>query len=340
MPRTALSDVFIPETFASYQIEDSILKSAFITSGIMVNNGEMNDLANNSGYITTMPFWNRIDSSIEPNYSNDVYTDIAEPQKVTAAEQIARIADLNEGFSAADLVDALSGKDPLKMVASTIDEYWVEQLQRRVLAAAIGLYNDNVAANAGDMVVDVSSANMVVADTNRFNAETMVNATLTLGDSMRKITGMAVHSVVYGKMIKDDLIEFVADSQGKLTIPTYMGKVVVVDDGMPIIGGDGSAVAFKYLSVLFGRGAFGYGRGNPKVPSEFEREPARGNGGGFETLWSRKRWVIHPFGYKFNSTTITGPGLSPTWADLKLAANWERVLNRKNVPLAFLVTNA
>lgn len=339
MPRTTLSDVFVPETFASYQIEDPIIKSELLTSGIMVTNGDMNDLANNSGYITTMPFWNQIDSSIEPNYSNDVYTDIAEPQKVTAAEQIARISDLNEGFSSADLVTPLSGKDPLKYVAAHVDGYWREQAQRRLIAITIGLYNDNVATNGGDMVVDLSSANATVADSNRFNATSIINASLTMGDSMRKITGMAVHSVVFGKMLKDDLIVYEKDSEGKMTIPTYLGKTVVVDDGMPIIGGDGVTVAFKYLTVLYGRGAIGYGAGTPKVPSEFEREPARGNGGGFETLWIRKRWVMHPMGYKFESATITGPGLSPTWADLKLATNWTRVLNRKNVPLAFLVTN-
>lgn len=339
MARTAISDVFVPETFASYQIEDPIIKSELVTSGIMVNNADMDDLANNAGYITTMPFWNQIDSSLEPNYSNDVYTDIAEPQKVTAAEQVARIADLNEGFSSADLVSSLSGKDPMKFVAAHIDQFWVEQSQRRLLATTIGLYNDNVAANAGDMVKDVSSADMTVADANRMNATTMIGAVLTLGDQMKKITGMAVHSLVYGNMLANDLIEFVPDSQGKLTIPTYMGKTVLVDDGMPIIGGNGTTVAFKYLSVLFGRGAFGYGAGTPKVPSEFQRDADRGNGGGFETLWSRKRWVMHPFGYKFLSATITGPGLSPTWADLKLATNWERVLNRKNVPLVFLVTN-
>ena len=340
MARTTLSDVFVPETFASYQIEDPVAKSALLNSGIMVTNGELNSLADNAGFITTMPFWNPIGTDLEPNYSNDVYTDVAEPQNVTAAEQIARITDLNEGWSSADLVSALSGRDPMKYVAQQVDEYWVQQAQRRLIATAIGIYNDNVADDDGDMVVDRSATGATVAEENRFNSSAVIAASLTLGDQLNRITGMAVHSVIYGKMLSDDLIEFIPDSQGKMTIPTYLGKTVIVDDGMPIVGGDGSTVAFKYLTILFGRGAFGYGAGTPKVPFEYEREPARGNGGGFETLWVRKRWVIHPAGYKFNSTTITGPGLSPTWADLKLASNWERVVtSRKSVPLTFLVTN-
>lgn len=340
MARTQLSDVWVPETFASYQIEDPIVKTELISSGIMVTNAELNDLASGPGFITTLPFWKQIDSSIEPNYSNDVYTDEAEPQKVETAEQVARVAHLNEGFSAADLVTPLSGKDPLKFVAAHVDQYWREQAQKRLIATAIGVYNDNVASNGGDMRIDLSSANNTVADSNRFGSTAFINAALTMGDAMKKVTGMAVHSMIYGKMLKDDEIEFIKDSTGSLEIPTYKGKVVLVDDGMPIVGGDGTTVAFKYLTILFGQGAFGYGSGAARVPSEYERSAARGNGGGFETLWSRKVWVMHPLGYKFTSTTITGPGMAPTWADLKLATNWERVVSRKNVPLAFLITNA
>jgi len=339
MARTTLSNVFVPETFASYQIEDPVTNTDFAQSGVVSVDGALNAYADSAGFITTVPFWKPLDTTAEPNYGNDVYTDVADPNNIQAGEQIARISDLNEGWSAARLVAALAGRDPMKQIASEVDRFWAEQFQTRVLAITVGLYNDNKAANGGDMVIDISSANNTVTDANRFSSDAIVNATLTMGDAMKKITAMAVHSVVYGKMIKNDMIDFVADSEGKLTIPTYMGKRVVVTDAMPIIGGDGSTVAFKYLSVLFGAGAIGYGMGTPDKPTELDSEPARGNGAGFETLWSRKRWLIHPFGYKFNSTTITGPGLSPTWADLKSAANWERVVNRKNVPLAFLVTN-
>lgn len=339
MPRTTLADVFIQDVFESYQVEDSVEKTAFVESGAVVASAAFNELAQTSGRITTMPFWRPLDASTEPNYDNDVYTDVAEPQAVGTDEMIARIADLNEGFSSADLVIPISGKEPLKYVAAHIDGYWNQQFQRRVLATSIGIYNDNVAANGGDMVVNISISDGTVTDANRFSAEAVVNATLTLGDAMSKITGLAVHSVVYGRMLKLDLIDFVPDSEGKLTIPTYMGKTVIVDDGLPVLPGTGAAPKLQYVCILFGTGAFGYARGTPAKPSEFEREASRGNGGGFETLWSRKRWIIHPYGFSFTSTTITGPGYAPTWADLKLATNWERKLSRKHIPLAFLVVN-
>lgn len=339
MPRTSISDVWVPEVFASYQTIDPIRQSAFVTSGVLSANPLVDEAASSPGQITTVPFWNPIDSSLEPNYDNDDYADVAEPQKVTAGEMVARIADLNEGWSTADLAATLAGKDPLKHVAAQIDGYWVEQLQRRLIATAVGIYNDNVTNDLGDMVVDRSAAGNTITDANLFSSSAVVAAQLTMGDRLGNISAMAMHSVVYASLIKQDLITFEKNSEGKMDIPYYMGKYVIVDDGMPIIGGDGTAVAFKYLTVLFGKGAFGYGAGQPKVPHEFERDPSRGNGGGFETLWVRKRWILHPQGFTFKSATVTGPGKAATWADLKLADNWDRVLKRKNVPMAFLVTN-
>lgn len=339
MARVTLADVWVPETFGSYQTVDPIMQSAFVTSGILTSNQYLQDAASSAGYLSTTPFWNPIDSTIEPNYGNDVYTDIADTQKITMGEQTVRIASLNEGWSSASLVAVLVGKDPLKQIATQIDGYWVEQLQRRLISTAIGVYNDNVTDGASDMIVDKSSANMTVIGTNLFSSSAVVATQLTMGDRMGKFVGMAVHSVVYANLVSADMIVYNKPSENSLAVPTYLGMYVVVDDGMPIVGGNGTTVAFKYLTVFFGAGAFGYGAGTPKVPFEYEREASRGNGEGFDTLWVRKRWVIHPEGYDYKSVTTTGPGLSPTWADLKLATNWERKLVRKNVRLAFLVTN-
>lgn len=339
MANVTLSDVWIPSVFASYQIKDSVEQSAFVESGIATNNALFNELANGPGRITTMPFWNDLDASLEPNYSNDVYTDIADPQGLGTGEMLARISDLNEGWGASDLVSSLNGTDPLKLIAGRVDAYWQRQFQRRAIATAIGVYNDNVAANGGDMVIDISDAAMAVDAANQISSTAVINASLTFGDRIDAVGAIALHSVVYGQLLKQNLITFEPTSDQGKTIATYLGKRVIVDDGMPIVGGDGTTVAYKYLSIMFAPGAFGYGKGNAKVPSEFERFAARGNGGGFETLWIRKRWIVHPAGYSFTSATVTGPGLSPTWADLKLATNWTRVMDRKNVGMAFIVSN-
>lgn len=338
MANTEISDIFVPEVFQSYQVNDTVEKTVFVESGVVALSPTLDQRADSGGMLTTIPFWNDLDASIEPNYSNTTYTDIATPQKIDSGEMTARIAYLNEGFSSSDLNKELAGSDPMQRIANRVDSYWSRQFQRRVLSIAIGIYNDNVAANGGDMVVDVSSTTPgTITDANRFTAPGLIDANYTLGDAAPGVSVLALHSIIYKKMLKDQLIDFIPDAQGKLTIPTYLQMRVVVDDGMPTFG---TGVDRKYLCILFGAGALGYGRGNPRVPSEVQRYAERANGGGVEVLWSRKTWLIHPSGFNFLSTTITGPGLSPTWADLQLATNWERVLDRKKIPLAFYVVNA
>ena len=136
-------------------------------------------------------------------------------------------------------------------------------------------------------------------------------------------------------MVKNDDIDFIPDSEGNLVIPTYLGLRVIVDDGMNVEAGDTDG--FKYTSVLFGAGAFGFGVGSPEVPVEIERYADQGNGGGIETLWVRETYVLHPFGFK--STGTPNNGISYTLSELATAGTVDRVIERKNIPLAFLVTN-
>lgn len=337
MARVTLSNVIIPDVFADYITINSPEKTAFAQSGALSAGGQWDAYAATPGFTTTMPFWNDLDANVEPNYGNDVYTDIAEPQAVTTGEMVARIALLNEGWSAMRFVKELLKQDPMTHIASRINAFWDKQLQRRAIAVSLGVFNDNVAANGGDMVVDISVSTGTPTDANRFNVDAFVDTAFTLGDDYQNLTAIAVHSVIASKMVKNDQIEYIKDSEGNLSIPTFKGKAVVIDDGLPTFG---TGVTRRYLSILWGQGAIGFGQDEVAyADGEVDREPNRGNGQGVDTLWSRRKWLIHPYGFKFLSTTITGPGLSPTWADLGLATNWERILPRKQVPMAFLVSN-
>ena len=74
-----------------------------------------------------------------------------------------------------------------------------------------------------------------------------------------------------------------------------------------------------------------------KTPFETEREPAAGQGGGQEIVYTRKAFVLHPLGYSFNGTTVSQT--TPTNADLELVANWDRVKERKKIGIAALGCN-
>ncbi|EGI0876418.1 hypothetical protein IF455_004542 [Salmonella enterica] len=328
---------------ASYMTEDPVEKTAFFDSGILTPTPYAAEIANGPSNIANLPFWKAIDTSIEPNYSNDVYQDIATPRAIQTGEMMARVAYLNEGFGQADLTVELTSQNPLQSVASRLDNFWQRQAQRRLIATALGLYNDNVAATdeyheQNDMVVDVSA-------TLGFDAGAFIDATQTMGDALMGNGGevlgaIAMHSFVYAQARKAQLIDFIRDAENNTMFATYQGYRVIVDDSMTVVG---QGAQRKFISIIFGRGAIGYGEGNPVMPLEYEREASRANGGGVETLWTRKTWLLHPFGYSFTSAVITGNGTetiarSASWQDLANAANWNRVVDRKHVPIAFLVT--
>jgi hypothetical protein len=87
---------------------------------------------------------------------------------------------------------------------------------------------------------------------------------------------------------------------------------------------------------MFGGGAFGFGSATPPNPVAVSRVEEAALGGGMETLWERKTWVMHPFGYQYVSTPAA---VSPSIAELSAAASWTRVIDRKLVPMAFIITN-
>ncbi|OMM48320.1 hypothetical protein BCA78_23260, partial [Salmonella enterica subsp. enterica serovar Enteritidis] len=129
---------------ASYMTEDPVEKTAFFDSGILTPTPYAAEIANGPSNIANLPFWKAIDTSIEPNYSNDVYQDIATPRAIQTGDMMARVAYLNEGFGQADLTVELTSQNPLQSVASRLDNFWQRQAQRRLIATALGLYNDNV----------------------------------------------------------------------------------------------------------------------------------------------------------------------------------------------------
>lgn len=327
----------------SYQTQDPVEKTAFFQSGILTPTPYAAEIARGSSNIANIPYWKPIDASIEPNYSNDVYEDIAVPRNIETGMMMARVAYLNEGFGQADLVVELTNQNPLQSIAARLDNFWQRQAQRRLLATTLGIYNDNIAATdsyheQNDMVVDVSAAG-------GFDSNAFIDATQTMGDALNAASGsvlgvLAVHSYVYGQMRKQQLIDFIRDADNNTEIATFQGYRIVVDDQMTVIG---TGASRKFVNVIFGAGAIGYGEGNPEHPTEYERQAARGNGGGVEVLWSRKTWLMHPLGYSFTSAVITGNGTetvarSASWQDLTNASNWNRVMDRKQVPIAFLVT--
>ena len=341
MATVLLSDIIDVTVFQDLPALFDPRKTAFFESGIIASSALLDSLANAAGKTAELPFWNDLDPTADPNLSSDAPGTSATPGNIDQGEQISRKAFLNYGWSASDLATELAmGDSPMTAVRNRIDRWWTHQWQRRLVATCNGVYADNVANDSGDMVSNVSGAtNADITANTVFTRANFTSAAFTLGDSYDTLSAIAVHYTVYKRMVDNDEIDYIPDSTGRLTIPTYLGLRVIVDANMPYTaagGTDPTDTAPKYTSILFGQGAFGYGEGMPPNPVEIQREAAQGNGAGVETLWSRKTWIIHPFGFKVAATPAAN---SFTLTELATAATWDRVIDRNSIPLAFLVTN-
>lgn len=348
MASTQLTDVIIPDVYLSYTAVNNPELTAFFQSGVAVPVPNLSAVFASGGRIAFLPYWKDLDPTVEPNYGTDNVGDVATPQKVTAGEMATRIAQLNQGYSAADLVTEIAGSSPMQQVRNRFGAYWMHQWQRRLLAVVKGVIAENIANGSSDMIYNAALETTVgVTNANLFSRGAFTAAVFSLGDHFGQIVAMAVHSVVYKRMVDNDDITFIPPSHPDPTLPLeaqqqayYLGKRIIVDDTMPTVAGSGNPASIKYTSVLFGAGAIGYAEGitGPQIPVEVYRRPDEGNGAGIEQIWERKSWIIHPFGYKWLEESLTN-GYSPTWADLGNAANWQRQIDRRLVPLAFLITN-
>lgn len=335
MALTQLADIIDVTVFQDLPAVNTPELTAFFQSGVVVRSPLLDSLANSAGKTAELPFWKDLDGTDETNYSDDSENS-ATPNKVIQGEQISRKSFVNNGWKEADLASELSmGGDALTQVRNRVDTYFTRQWQRRIIAMSNGLLADNVANNSGDMVSDIAAESIATQTAaTKWSRSAFTTAVFTLGDAFGGISALAVHSAIYKQMVDADDIDFIPDSNGSLIIPTFMGKTVIVDDGMTVTAG--STDGFKYTTILFGAGAFGYGEGMAKVPVEVAREAAEGNGGGTEALWVRKTFLLHPFGYQ---SVGTPAGSSFTHAELATATTWSRVVERKNIPVAFLICN-
>lgn len=339
-----LSDAYIHDVYESYFAVDDVETTNFYNAGIIATDATFNGIARSGGKQVTIPYWGDLDATIEPNYSNDDWNDVSEVHGIGSGHQTARMAWVNQSFGTMDLVKELANSDPMARIRARFQSYWEKQLQHRILAVCTGILADNVANDSGDMIIDISG---LTGDAAVFNSDAFVDAAYTLGDHVDSLTVIAIHSLIMARMVKNDEIVYVPDSQGKLTIPTYKGRLVVVDDGLGTTGAGADRV---YTSIIFGQGAFGFGgeRGNvfaiglgvPAVSSEVKRYPEKGAGGGAEAIWERNTWLIHPRGFDWIEGTLASGELSPTLADLRTATHWDRKVDRKLVPLAFIKSKA
>jgi len=337
MATTQLSDLYSPLVFDEAVAEKFDELNAFLRSGVLVDQPMLSDMASVGGFVGEMPFFKPLDASSEPDYTNDNPAAFSTPANITTGTQKYRLAKMHKSWSTMDFARelGLAGMDPLEAITTKVAKYWAIQEEKRLIASGMGIMADNVANDAGDMVEDIYSDIAAPVAANIISAEAIQDAKQTSGDHQGEYTAIGMHSVTFNTLNKANLIDFIPNSEGRINFPTYLGLAVVVDDSLPVVSGVNSPA---YITILYTPGSFGYGTGRMLKPSELDRDPSSGNGGGEDILHSRRNDIIHPTGLAFTSNTVAS-STTATLAELRLAVNWDRVMSRKNIGMAFLKHN-
>lgn len=346
MAVTKIADVVVPEIYTPYKQLVTEQKSALIQSGVVARDASIDTLLNGGGLTFNTPSWKDLDND-EENTSTDNEASFSVPKKIGTVTEISVRLNRNQSWSAMDLAADLAGSKPMTAIGNRVGYYWTRRLQAMFIATMQGVFADNAAApTAGehvqnDLTNNISGAAYSAGVTD-FSAEAFIDTAVTMGDSAEALGMCFMHSIVYARAQKNNLIDFIPDANGVVNIPTFLGRRVIVDDGLPNPAGTGAAqtAAGIYHTWLFGGGAVRYGVGTPETPFETDRLPSAGDGGGQEVMYDRVQWCLHPVGHAYVGTPPNGgPTNAATTNNLAAATSWQRVFTeRKQIKVARLIT--
>ncbi|MCI4436222.1 MAG: hypothetical protein JHC33_05355, partial [Ignisphaera sp.] len=289
-----LANLIQRDQYAMEVLRASIRKSVFWQSGLIVNDMELTRLMNaNVGSTFMFDYYNDLADN-EGRISDDSAT-VATTDGITTGSDVAIGNYRNRSWGARNITANLSATgDPLQAIAGRIGAYWARQMDTTAIAVVNGIIAGNAANNAGDMINNKTTVSI--------DLPMVVDTKQTAGDAQDFFGAMICHSAIKTSLVKQGIVDKIYDAQGNFLYESFIGLRLVVTDSVPTGTAIPGGVAGDYLTYIVGTGMFGYGEGQPKLPNEVFYQPAVGNGAGEETLWSRKNFCIHPYGFSFKQT--------------------------------------
>lgn len=348
MASNNLQNIYARDELNEAMINDTTYKSAVIDSGLIEEDGDLASVvAMGHGRKVTNVGWNDISDPLStgnaaqatthnPGYTDDSATDLIMNANSTYEYDTVKCLPAY-GMGQKEIVKACSFvADPVTALNGKVSGYWARFFDKYAVSMLNGVYADNKANDSSDMIAGDGTA--------AISAELIMDGVATLGDAAEFGTGtLIINSAAMQVLRKEQLIDFIPSAENSaVMIPYFQGiRVIVSDQGFS----DTTCV-----SVYAAPGAMVIGRSTQNIiPSETWRNPLSGVGGGEEMLITRQQFAMGVKGYSWQDATVTGsvssgsiPGLAagtklwPAIADQALAANWDRVVDRKNVKIAFI----
>ena len=316
-------------------------------------------------YITTT-LRGLISGSTPANYDGN--TDMPKNSTTTFRHSRVVVGRMNSWTENDFSYDITGGEDFLENVAQQVAEYWSEIDQDTLVHVLNGVFN--MTGTANKKFVDSHTYDVTAVENSEgkvgYMDATTVNTGMqrACGDNKGKFTLAIMHSVVATNLENLKILVYLKfnDANGierEIGIGTINGRLVLVDDGMPVEevapvaakgtpGAEGYVEAqegyTKYTTYVLGDGAIEYTDCGAKVPYEVNRDPD--TNGGQDTLYSRQRKCFSPYGISFTQENMAS--LSPTDAELEDGSNWELVstqgtktkqyIDHKAIPIARVIS--
>lgn len=297
--------------------ENSLIKNGLFT---VVNKYRSKMSEQAGGYFVTEPIKGRIGGD-PVNYDGN--TDIGTGNERPTYMQTKICYGRANVWGEYDFATELTGEN-FMAEAQEVKDYWDGERQKTVLSILKGIFSMTGGVN-GQFV-----AKHTYEVEGNLEADTLNRASQkALGDKKQNLGIMFTHSAVSTNLEGLNLINFLkyTDADGierDLTIGTYNGKLVVVDDEMPTEevaeSGEGTGDGYtKYTSYVFKKGFFEFEDLGVVKAVETVRD-AKAKGGKNELI-SRIREMIVPTLISYKTTTK----ISPLNTDFENGANWELV---------------
>lgn len=319
MAFTSVSDIVFNNEFLGYFQQRTMEVSRFIKSGIAKNDPDIASRCQAAGFqgkTVNLPFWNDLTGDDAILTEGDVAVN-----KLSADQDVAVVLRRVNAWGMNDLAVDLAGNDPMRQLADLLVAYWDRRNQKALFSVLAGVFADNVANDDSDLVLDITSSGS--PELSKFS---LLEAAQLLGDAKDRLTAVAMNSHAETALSELEATSLyrASDTPGQLS--KYNGRSILVDDGCGYDPDTGKAEIY-----LFGEGAVAFNPCQERVPFETQREATKSR----DVLVSRDAKIIHLRGIKWQNASVAGN--SPTNAELAMAANWNRVYEKKAIRCVKLV---
>ena len=330
---TTISDIIKPEPlFLQSILEQSTELSRLFQSGLVSREAVFDDFARGKGSVFDMPFWNDLSGASEGLSDSSSLT----PQKLTQDKDRAVKHFRGAAWEVNDLAPIMVGDSAATRIRNRLSSFWNRDMQKTILIPSLTGIFDSALASTHVNDVAIEDGNNAT-DTELIGSDQVIDTANLLGDHWDRITAMVMHSKPFARLQKLNLISFEPLSEQGIEVPRFLGREIIVDDGVPVV--DGGTNGKKYTTYLFGAGAVAMGDGTDAIVDvtetpafEEERDGLAGN----SYFISRRQFIMHPRGVQFSGTPS---GVTPTVSDLETGSNWTKAWSDKNIPIVSLVTN-